>query len=77
MGAKYPDLPQLKCVQAASQYDCMIMISTGLADIMQLETGLSYTAGEYYNMMPLVAEKYQLGLLYKYSMLVSILLFKL
>jgi melanoma-associated antigen p97 len=39
----------------------MQMIFYDQADLMQLETGLSYTAGEYYNMMPLVAEKYVSG----------------
>jgi melanoma-associated antigen p97 len=58
---KYTDLPNLQCVQGADQYDCMQKIFNNEADLIQLETGLSYTAGQYYNMMPLVAEKYQPG----------------
>lgn len=58
IGKNYPDLPLFGCVQGTDQYDCMTMISQGMADIMQLETGLSYTAGENFNMMPLVAEQY-------------------
>jgi melanoma-associated antigen p97 len=58
---KYNDLPNLQCVQGSDQYDCMQKIFNNEADLIQLETGLSYTAGQYYNMMPLVAEKYQPG----------------
>jgi len=58
---KYTDLPNLECVQGVDQYDCMQQIFNNQADLIQLETGLSYTAGQYYNMMPLVAEKYQPG----------------
>lgn len=58
---KYTDLPNLQCVQGSDQYDCMQKIFNNEADLIQLETGLSYTAGQYYNMMPLVAEKYQPG----------------
>jgi len=70
---KYTDLPNLQCVQGLNQYDCMIKIFNDEADLIQLETGLSYTAGQYYNMMPLVAEKYQPGsLFYVESILVEI-----
>jgi melanoma-associated antigen p97 len=57
----YKNFPILQCIKGSDQYDCMKKIFNGDADIMQLETGLSYTAGQYYNMMPLVAEKYQPG----------------
>ena len=59
---QYTDMPTLSCVKADDQYECMQMIFNADADLIQLETGLSYTAGEYYNMMPLVAEKYVAGL---------------
>lgn len=58
---RYSEMPTLSCVQADDQYKCMQMIYSADADLIQLETGLSYTAGEYYNMMPLVAEKYVAG----------------
>lgn len=58
VGKKYSELPEFKCVQGTDQYDCMVKIENKDAHLMQLETGLSYTAGEYYNMLPLVAEQY-------------------
>lgn len=64
---QYNDLPNLQCVQGLNQYDCMIQIFNDQADMMQLETGLSYTAGQYYNMMPLAAEKYQPGCYFIYN----------
>jgi melanoma-associated antigen p97 len=57
----YAKLPLVSCVQGLDQFDCMNKIFTDKADLMQLETGLSYTAGQYYNMLPLAAEKYVAG----------------
>jgi melanoma-associated antigen p97 len=57
----YPDLPELKCVRSADQFGCMHMISENEADLMQLDPGMGYTAGEYYTMMPLMAERYTTG----------------
>jgi len=57
----YDAMPTLKCVMGTDQYDCMSKIFTNEADLIELGTGLSYTAGEYYNMIPLVAEKYVAG----------------
>jgi len=57
----YKMMPQLECVLGTDQYDCMNKIFRDEADLIELGTGLSYTAGEYYNMIPLVAEKYILG----------------
>jgi len=54
----YDMMPKLKCVLATDQYDCMRKIYVNEADLIELGTGLSYTAGEYYNMIPLVVEKY-------------------
>ncbi len=42
----------------------MEMISKNEADLMQLDPGMGYTAGEYFTMMPLVAEKYDTGKLH-------------
>lgn len=39
----------------------MEMISTNEADLMQLDPGMGYTAGEYFTMVPLAAEKYDTG----------------
>jgi len=64
VGKPYSQLPEVQCVQGSDQFDCMRRIFSDEADLMQLETGLSYTAGQYYNMMPLAAEKYSDGLYY-------------
>jgi len=58
----YEMMPQLGCVLGTDQYDCMKKIYEQNADLIELGTGLSYTAGEYYNMIPLVVEKYIPGL---------------
>ena len=58
IGKGYRELPEFICVQGSDQYDCMQQIYNNNADLIQLETGLGYTAGEFYNMIPLVAEKY-------------------
>jgi len=60
----YEMMPKFRCVLGTDQYDCMQKIFTNEADLIELGTGLSYTAGEYYNMIPLVAEKYVLGQLH-------------
>ena len=57
----YEQMPKLECVLATDQYDCMDKIFKNEADLIELGTGLSYTAGEYYNMIPLVVEKYMAG----------------
>jgi len=63
----YEMMPTLQCVLGTDQYDCMQKIFQDEADLIELGTGLSYTAGEYYNMIPLVAEKYVAGQLYAVS----------
>jgi len=55
---QYAALPEVSCVLGSDQFDCMNKIFSDEADLIQLETGLSYTAGQYYNMLPLAAEKY-------------------
>ena len=39
-------------------FECMKHIQDDRADIMALDTGQGYFAGRYYNMMPIMAEKY-------------------
>ena len=58
---EYDALPEFKCVRGKDQFDCMEIISRDEADLIQLEPGMGYTGGEFYNMMPLVAEKYLNG----------------
>ena len=68
LGRPYPDwsyeydaLPQFQCVRGYDQFDCMEIIARDDADLIQLEPGMGYTGGEFYNMMPLMAEKYIQG----------------
>ena len=74
---KYEELPQLSCFRGADQFDCMQKISENEADLVQLEPGLGYTGGEYFNMLPLAAERYDLGkdghlfLLYNYIIYIN------
>ena len=73
----YEMMPQLKCVLGTDQYDCMDKIFRDEADLIELGTGLSYTAGEYYNMIPLVAEKYIPGQLHWWRLGVTVASFVL
>jgi len=57
----YDQLPLLKCVQGVDFFDCMTQIAGNTADLIDLEPGMAYTAGEYYTLMPLMAEKYTSG----------------
>ena len=57
----YSELPQMSCIRGSDHFDCMQMIADNEADLVQLEPGLGYTAGEYFNMLPLVAERYATG----------------
>ena len=57
----YEELPELLCHRAVDVFECMELIAGNDMDLLQLDTGVAYTAGEYYNMMPLVAEKYERG----------------
>lgn len=52
---------QIDCVQGNSHFDCMQRISNNGADLIQLDAGLGYTAGEYFTMVPIMAEKYTPG----------------
>ena len=62
----YDQLPLLKCIQAIDYYDCMTQIAANTADIIGLEPGMAYTAGEYYTLMPLMAEKYNSTSMYSF-----------
>jgi melanoma-associated antigen p97 len=57
----YDQLPTLLCIEGGDEFDCMYRISENQADLLTLDPGLAYTAGEYYTMMPLMAERYALG----------------
>ena len=40
------------------RFACMDMIDADNADLMSLDPGMGYTAGDYFTMMPLMAEMY-------------------
>ena len=54
----YRQLPELKCVRGNDRFACMDMIDADNADLMSLDPGMGYTAGDYFTMMPLMAEMY-------------------
>ena len=39
----------------------MEMITLNEVDLVELDPGLAYTGGEYYNMLPIMAERYNIG----------------
>ena len=51
----------LNTFKGSDSFACMEMISANEADLMQLDPGMGYTAGEYFTMVPLAAEKYDTG----------------
>ncbi|CAH1789988.1 unnamed protein product [Owenia fusiformis] len=50
--------PNLQCVLADDKYDCMRRIEANEADLMTLGDTQVYSAGRYFNMVPVMAEKY-------------------
>ena len=48
-------------LQGKDQFDCMQLIADKKADLIQLDPGMGYTGGQYYNLMPIMAEKYTTG----------------
>ncbi|CAD5117088.1 DgyrCDS5901 [Dimorphilus gyrociliatus] len=55
---KYAKLPKLECIRGTTSFDCMSMIGQNDADLVTLDAGMGYTAGEYFSMMPLMNENY-------------------
>ncbi|CAH1784042.1 unnamed protein product [Owenia fusiformis] len=54
-----PSMAILTCVRGAHRFDCMMKINNNEADLLTLDAGMGYIAGEYYTMMPIMAEKYE------------------
>ena len=48
--------------QGNDQFACMQLIADKKADLMQVDPGMGYTGGQYYNLMPIMAEKYTTGM---------------
>ncbi|KAF6773077.1 hypothetical protein AHF37_07694, partial [Paragonimus kellicotti] len=49
--------PDLTCIQAESAIDCMRLIQDGYADMITLEAGDLYSAGKYFDLVPIVADR--------------------
>ncbi len=48
----------LECVKANDKFDCFKKIFEDKADLMTADAGEVYTAGKYYNLMPISTEMY-------------------
>jgi hypothetical protein len=53
--------PELSCVLAHDTIECMDSIRLGIADIVMLDAGDIYRAGRSFNLIPILAEKYNLN----------------
>jgi len=51
----------LECVLATDKYDCFKKIFEDKADLMTADAGEVYTAGKYYNLLPIATETYYGG----------------
>lgn len=51
----------LECVRATDKFDCFKKIFEDKADLMSADAGEVYTAGKYYNLMPISSEIYSSG----------------
>lgn len=51
----------LECVHATDKYDCFKKIFEDKADLMTADAGEVYTAGKYYNLLPIATESYYGG----------------
>ncbi|XP_071441243.1 transferrin 2 [Hetaerina americana] len=53
--------PEMSCYKATSQIHCMRAVQTGVADATVLDAGDVYTGGLRYDLIPFIAEVYNLG----------------
>ena len=51
----------LECVKATDKFDCYKKIFEDKADLMSADAGEIYTAGKYYNLLPISSELYSTG----------------
>ncbi|XP_014663628.1 PREDICTED: melanotransferrin-like [Priapulus caudatus] len=64
--------PELICVSAQSQVECMRFVRDGVADMVSLDGGEAYEAGIGFGMVPVVYEDYGSGDAAYYSVAVSL-----
>ncbi|KAG8237824.1 hypothetical protein J437_LFUL002433 [Ladona fulva] len=53
--------PEMNCMKAKGQISCMQLIQRGAADVAVLDAGDVYSAGLNYDLIPFIAEVYNLG----------------
>ncbi|KAA0191738.1 hypothetical protein HAZT_HAZT005259 [Hyalella azteca] len=63
--------PEVKCLNGGSSYECMAAIHNRDADVAVLEAGDVYTAGLTFDLIPIMAERYNLDDSYYYVVAVS------
>ncbi|KAK8379650.1 hypothetical protein O3P69_019551 [Scylla paramamosain] len=63
--------PEMECLRGESNFDCMAAIKKGEADISVFEAGDIYSAGLNYELVPILAEQYNLDTLEYYVVAVS------
>jgi len=52
----------LECIKATDKFDCFKKIFEDKADLMSADAGEVYTAGKYYNLLPISSEIYSSGI---------------
>ncbi|KAM7284232.1 putative transferrin [Ixodes scapularis] len=63
--------PDLNCIKSESHLQCMHMIRNGVADLVVLEAGDIYRAGQSLGLIPIIAEQYNLDEPYYYVVAVT------
>ena len=51
-------LSSLACVAGSDKFDCYLRVFNDQADLMTADSGEIYTAGKYYNLVPIANELY-------------------
>ncbi|XP_050694554.1 melanotransferrin-like [Eriocheir sinensis] len=63
--------PEMECLRGESNFDCMASIRKGEADVSVFEAGDIYSAGLLHELVPIMAEQYNLDTLEYYVVAVS------
>ncbi|XP_052772422.1 melanotransferrin-like [Mya arenaria] len=57
-GYDFSQMPQLSCIRANDEFECMNLFDKNEVDLITLEAGQGYFAGRFHSMRPILAEKY-------------------
>ncbi|GAB6026358.1 antigen p97 (melanoma associated) identified by monoclonal antibodies 133.2 and 96.5 [Chamberlinius hualienensis] len=63
--------PELVCYRGRDQLGCMKAVRTAVADLVMLDAGDVYTAGQRFGLVPIIAEQYDLDGPYYYAVAVA------